>query len=298
MQINDKPFSVYDFLGYLIPGIFGIYSFVFLYNYTKYGSFTIKLFQTSKIDEEKIISIIIFYIVGHLLSFFSSMSVEKYSVWTLGYPSSYLFNKAGKRGYFDGCWQNDINHKLGSRARAIGRFLIRFIVLIILLPVFLGDLIVRKIFRLHDMYARPFEEKLLKIVEQNERIIVDTFSEESSEDTSGDIFRLIYHYALEYSSNHINKMQNYVALYGFTRTLTFIGCILFWEWIILNYHSFVLFQQAEQYKVFIGFDLKNFAILFSIFFITFFLYWDFNKFYRKFSIEAYLGAIVVKQKNK
>lgn len=22
MQINDKPFSIYDFIGYLIPGIF------------------------------------------------------------------------------------------------------------------------------------------------------------------------------------------------------------------------------------------------------------------------------------
>ena len=24
MQINDKPFSIYDFIGYLIPGIFRI----------------------------------------------------------------------------------------------------------------------------------------------------------------------------------------------------------------------------------------------------------------------------------
>lgn len=33
MQINDKPFSIYDFLGYLIPGIFAFYASIFIYNY-------------------------------------------------------------------------------------------------------------------------------------------------------------------------------------------------------------------------------------------------------------------------
>lgn len=149
---------------------------------------------------------------------------------------------------------------------------------------------VRKFFRLHDMYARPFEDSLLKIVEKNNKTIVKQFYKGKDVDTEGDTFRLIYHYAIEHSENHVSKMQNYVTLYGFTRTLTFISCILFWEIIILGFYKYYLCYQNSllKYCFFIKFGLVTFAG----FFITFFLYWDFNKFYRKFSMEAYLAAIV------
>lgn len=228
MQINDKPFSIYDFIGYLILGIFGVYSCIFLYKYITTGVVTLNIFTNPAFGEETIISILLFYIVGHLLSFFSSMSVEKYSLWTLGYPSSYLFDKHDKIGYFNICKEYDPQHKIGSVLRSIARGGIRIIVLMILFPVFIGDILVRKVCRLHDMYARPFEESLLRIVEENEKRILEDFTIDDS-DTTGDTFRLIYHYAIEYGSNHVSKMQNYVALYGFKRTLTFIGCLLFWE---------------------------------------------------------------------
>ena len=83
MQINDKPFSIYDFIGYLIPGIFASYACIIIYNYLSYGQISISIFQDNKFDEEKIFAVILFYIIGHLLNFFSSMSVEKNSLWTL-----------------------------------------------------------------------------------------------------------------------------------------------------------------------------------------------------------------------
>lgn len=206
--------------------------------------------------------------------------------WTLGYPSSYLFDKHDELGYFKICKEYDLEHKFGSILRSITRGLIRIIVLIILFPVFIGDFLVRKVCRLHDMYARPFENSLLMIVEENEKKILEKYTTADS-DSTGDTFRLIYHYAIEHSSNHLSKMQNYVALYGFTRTLTFIGCLLFWEWIILH-----VIKGGRVNSLCMILTYKNFLILFGIFFITFFLYWDFNKFFRKFSMEAYLGAIV------
>lgn len=36
------------------------------------------------------------------------------------------------------------------------------------------------------------------------------------------------YYAVENAPNHFSKMQNYVALYGFFRTLTPIAVLLFW----------------------------------------------------------------------
>lgn len=298
MQINDKPFSIYDFLGYLIPGIFGFYAFVFLYNYAKDGSLSISIFANPDFSEEKIISVILFYILGHILSFFSSMSVEKYSVWTLGYPSEYLFIKNSEKGFYKNSCSYDEAHKYGSIFRSIARVLIRTIVFIILLPIGIGDLISRKVFRLHDIYARAFDKNLLEIIETNNKKIIESFYEKKETDTTGDTFRLIYHYAIEHSSNHINKMQNYVALYGFTRTLCFIGCLLFWEWFILNNNNFITIQRCMSSGIYISMNFKNCLVLFVIFFLTFFLYWDFNKFYRKFSMEAYLGAVVSYNKNK
>lgn len=56
----------------------------------------------------------------------------------------YLFNKATKKGYFKGCWKIEKEHFKGSLSRSIVRCIIRFIVLMILFPVALGDFIVRK----------------------------------------------------------------------------------------------------------------------------------------------------------
>lgn len=167
MQINDKPFSIYDFIGYLIPGIFAFYASIFVYNYRVLNRINISFFQDNKFDEEKIFAVIFFYILGHLLNFFSSMSVEKYSLWTLGYPSIYLFNKNSKKGYYKGCWEPEEGHIWRARFRCLARFLIRSIVFVILFPVAVGDLIVRKVCKLHDTYARPFEGNLLEIIKVN-----------------------------------------------------------------------------------------------------------------------------------
>ena len=60
MQINDKPFSIYDFLGYLIPGIFGFYAFVFLYNYAKDGTLSISIFANPDLQKRKLFRLFCF----------------------------------------------------------------------------------------------------------------------------------------------------------------------------------------------------------------------------------------------
>ena len=141
------------------------------------------------------------------------MSVEKYSVWTLGYPSEYLFENPTNKGFYKNCCSYEKEHKYGSVFRSVARGSIRTIVFVILLPIVIGDIISRKVFRLHDIYARPFENNLLAIIKNNNKLIIDDFYKNVGTDTTGDTFRLIYHYAVEHSSNHVSKMQNYVALY-------------------------------------------------------------------------------------
>lgn len=71
-------------------------------------------------------------------------------------------------------------------------------------------------------------------------------------------------------------MQNYVALYGFTRTMCFTGVILFWC------HLRKMFPVHE-------FHWSSILPLVIMFCITAIFYLDFNKFYRRYTLEALMA---------
>jgi hypothetical protein len=49
-------------------------------------------------------------------------------------------------------------------------------------------------------------------------------------------FDYAYHYAFEYAEHHRSKIQNYVALYGFLRTMALVFAIAVW---IALWHSWI-----------------------------------------------------------
>lgn len=97
-----------------------------------------------------------------------------------------------------------------------------------------------------------------------------------------DYFRFIYHYTSENSKVHFGKIQNYVALYGFTRTMCFTTISLFW----------VLIAQLILY----GYQGYMVYYMIGFFIISGILYIDFNKFYRKFSLEVLMAFSVIYNK--
>jgi hypothetical protein len=80
--MKQNPFSLYDFLGYLIPGSTLIYLFIIIENWTnnKVENNLESIFSyVSKYNFQEIFFfIIISYAIGHLLSFISSVTIEKY----------------------------------------------------------------------------------------------------------------------------------------------------------------------------------------------------------------------------
>jgi len=284
MNLTQNPFSVYDFLGYLIPGIFftlGIYIIgLFPFEFQALSFDSISSYQNS------IIIFITCYLIGHIISFISSKTIEKYSVWTLGFPSTYLFGKQ-KIGFLSSITSKyDKEHKLGSVARIIARLIMKFLISMIIFPITFWDIIIRHILRLHDQYARPLDADLLNIVESRMNSLIQykygqPISDQENNDKR-DYFRIIYHHSITNATNHIPKIQNYVALYGFIRTTSFVFVCFFWTFFI---------------KIVYLNTIKNYWwILFIISATTFILYLDFNKFYRKFSIEAIMAAITIKEK--
>lgn len=281
----QNPFSIYDFLGYMIPGLYLILGITYIENFP--NNFDIHLLLNLNTYTDVLLVVVMSYIVGHISSFISSISIEKYSVWTIGYPSKYLLNKE-RNGYFASTvtkYKKEKKRYSGFKkvvpvVRLIVRLSIKLGIFCISLPISSFDLLTRKGLRLNDQYARPLDIDLQKCIRTRlNKFLKDKYDIKGAKDQDHDFFRLIYHHALEYSTNHVPKLQNYVSLYGFTRTSTFSVIILFW-------YSFYRMLKHGTLKVY-----WYYLLLISV--LAFILYLSFNKFFRKFTLEAIMALTVL-----
>ena len=88
--MKQNPFSLYDFLGYLIPGSTLIYLFIIITSWEGNSITTLDSVFTYVSDnnfQDAFFFIIVSYALGHLISFISSITIEKYGNWKYGYPS-------------------------------------------------------------------------------------------------------------------------------------------------------------------------------------------------------------------
>ena len=267
-MIKQNPFSVYDFMGYFIPGALLIFLYIFIDNLDNSGYnlmitdfFNIKgNFQV----EDFLFFIIISYSLGHLVNFLSSMSIEKYALWKYDYPSKFLLGFE-KKAYW--------------RKNNMSGYLWRVLLPIFILPVAFFDLFIGELFNLKDIYTRKLDDLLVELIKHKGLLLVNKLFEGNNTQIKlreFDFFRVFAHYAYENSANHQEKLNNYVALYGFLRTLTLISVITFW------YSIYSSYRQGNNFV-----DLCAIAI---IGFISYIFFMAFMKFYRRYTLE---GLMVV-----
>lgn len=279
--MKESPFSVYDFLGYLIPGsffIFGCY-IIFLFetfNFLINKEFFKRLISLKDFKVDQIfLFVLVSYILGHLLSFISSITIEKYSIWTLGHPSRYLLNL-------------DVDKAFKIEKYRIPRLICRVSCFVFLLPISILDFIFLKIFSMKKLVAKSLDVTLIEIIIGN---LNKTLEKDFPLNDNGsvpivktekrfDFFRIIYHYSLEKRDNHYAKIQNYIALYGFSRTITLIFISFFWLVLILDFKS--------------GYSENKFIMLTLSLLISYLMYSNFNKLYRKFTLEVIMAAVIEK----
>lgn len=87
MELKQNPFSFYDFLGYFTPGAIFIYGFMAITSHS--GILTLDFTESFSV-QFYVPFVLGSYALGHLLSFISSVLIEKYTIWLIGYPSKYL----------------------------------------------------------------------------------------------------------------------------------------------------------------------------------------------------------------
>lgn len=277
MELKQNPFSFYDFLGYFTPGALFLYSCLAAYQHAQSKPTSIGNIADSiglEKAEAYVPFILLAYTIGHILSFISSVTIERYSLWAMGYPSKYLLGVKGS-GYFS------------FSSNKLLRLVIRLLVFIIILPVSLMDFLIGKLLGLRELYAKPLDSMLASLIKDKIYALMKSKGglkapEKHGKASDTDFFHYAYHYAVEHAPNHLPKMQNYVALYGFLRTLTLLSVLLFWA---MTWH-------AIEQRISL---LTSCITLLSLSALCYLLFMAFVKFYRRFSLEALMAASVAYQ---
>ena len=212
--------------------------------------------------------VLIAYAIGHLLSFVSSVSIERYSLWAMGYPSNYPLGVKHK-GYF----HSDKNQML--------RAVVRSAVFVLILPISALDLLLGKILGTRDLYAKPLDQLLITVIRGKVDRLLTTkggIQDLNAHGKAGDLdfFRFAYHYSVANAVHHLPKMQNYVALFGFLRNISLITVLAFWL------TSYAVSQHLIAWQI-----LPALAAASYLFFMAF------VKFYRRFCLEALMATAVV-----
>lgn len=305
MEIKN-PFSLYDFLGYFVPGALCLYILLFLFDMSDVKSFDeIANFHFGRVDLS--IAFIIFaYITGHAINYISSITIEKYSNWMFGYPSAFLL-KNERKGYYKKAkkeeleeWlkgnikhcklhlyiKNKMHRSAWKWVQKLSLFRLRssfwrFILLFFIFPVSSIDWAVGKKLGLRGYYTNPLDNVLILSVQKNLKSLLNKLTIQG--DDKFDFNRILNHYYYEKFDKHILKFDNYVALYGFCRCLSLIFCLTTSSLFLL-----FCFSNAARFS-------SQLVILFCLSgFLSFVFFMAFMKFYRRYTLECFMCLVIDK----
>ena len=169
----------------------------------------------------------------------------------------------------------------------------KLLLVIILAPVTLLDFIIGEILEFKTIYTRKADDYIIESVKAKGTSLLNELGTPMSKSLRDyDFHRIFAHYVYENSKNHQSKISNYVALYGFLRTLSLISVLTFW---------FIIFKicaKTEDYytvkEFFTGIQYLGKSLLF-ISFVSYIFFMAFMKFYRRYSLENLMLLVIDKK---
>lgn len=290
-------FSLFDFLGYLIPGaicLLVIRWAVLLWDISFWGikDWILLLEVNLRNDDSSLLfslwGIVLSYLMGHLLAFLSSVTVEVLSHKLYGYPSDFLLKRFSLEEA-----RNIINEKKEkdySAPKTLTAILYGLII-IILAPISLPAFLFGKLLRFELYYLKPLDEmyawnimdrlcvlmeKLNIDMDEGKKVTTTRFGRQVERNLhDSDFHRIAYHYEYEKTERHQNKLDSYIALYDFMRAVTFLAVSLLWVFIIILTKQSLWCPQA---------------VLFMFFFLPlpYMCFMAFMKFYRRHTLETFM----------
>lgn len=284
MQIKQNPFSLYDFLGYFIPGSMLLMSVsVWLLYENNLCSLLVTYCPSStggyQINTIESLSwllpigfIIVSYVLGFSLALASSLVVEHYLLLRKGYQSKYRFQPNPDTIF----------------AKCSGWSIRDGLCIIFALPIVWVDMILGVIFGIDRSYYKAFHQEEVDAVKPVVQSILGKFnfdSDISLEQCKFNWHQYVYHYIYAQETPHAAKIQNYVALYGFSRTTSMVFVLLSWISPVAYYFEWAHYSATAC--------LGHFLLFSSLSYVFF---WGFAKFFRRYTDEILMAAVAFEAK--
>lgn len=278
-MLKQNPFSIYDFLGYFIPGALVIYIILLIFNFSSFdhpGEIFSFVGNAQILDFSNVLFfVIISYSLGHLINFSSSITIERYANWKYSYPSKYLMDLNPSHKFW-----------IGPRKIIIWKAFLAFLIF----PVTILDYFLGQYFGFKEFYTKKADKFIIEMVKSKGLVLLKKLGSPLTISLRDyDFHRIFSHYVYENSKNHQSKLTNYVTLYGFLRALCFISVVFFW---FLFYKLFILIFLNNS-------DIINLdeiqIILYSLCLIglcAYLFFMAFMKFYRRYTLEALMLIVI------
>lgn len=271
-RVENLPFTVYDVLGYAGPGFFGLVYFSGLWLLND-GSFSLIVLSDLNFGFfgdfiATTLIIVISYILGHVFSFVSSLTVEKLSTSLLGYPSRF----SAQSGWKDS-WDPSSHFCKYVREKPVlaGLIFLFFFPYSIILFIFI------QVPHARDYLGKRLDKSIIDIMKDRFRALNDKRFYIDFENSPSNWFKYLEFYCINNLPGAAGRMYNYLTIYGLMRSCCLIFHCGFW---ISFWFSF--YGSVHLGNIFIFISLVS--LLFS--FTTFL---GFQKFFRRYTEEAILA---------
>lgn len=295
--MSKNPFSIYDFMGYLFPGmmcyIIIAYCFRMGLDISEISNFDNlrKLVKDSQMEfnlEKSVIIIVIAYILGHIMSYLSSVTIELFARKVFGYPSEYLLERERSRN-----WWKMLKAFFASKAHSSNkkwalikttlRFIMKVFIALLLFPISFSTFTFAYFFDINGWIVRPLDDYLKNTLKVKEYRLANRLGINHPDvNQECDYHRIVMHYVYLNIPNSQRKTDNYVALYGFLRSISFVFCTTFF---VIGTYAMTTINCSET------FDKDLLLTLFLFFTLSYICFLGFVKFYRRFTLENYMAML-------
>ncbi len=236
--------------------------------------------------ESSFLIIVPSYIIGHVISYISSVFVEDFSNKVYGYPSKYLLEE--DRYVYKDLWKRYFRteakseNKYMRRIKILLRFFLKIVVFLLLTPISMPVYTFGYLLDINHFITRPLDARMKRIIKDKILSLYRHLQIKGGEDVE-DFHRIVMHYANINVSNSHSKVNNYIALYGFLRCMSFLSCLFF---------DVVLYKILWSIDVSAPIDWLAIVMMIIAFTIAYVFFLAFIKFYRRTTLEDFMTLVV------
>lgn len=295
--MNKNPFSIYDFMGYLFPGVICSVIIYLLIHFNGNVSELTDIAQlknallvsNTHFDLDKSVMFIVFsYILGHIVSYLSSLTVEIFAVKVFDYPSTFLLKDCPKKysqllhDYFV---TDAYSSKTGLKWVKIKfRLILKVVLILVIFPIGFTTFTFGYLFDLNGWIARPLDGYLRDSIKTKQYRLANKLqiSHPDVNDNKCDYHRIIQHYVYINIPGSQKKTDNYIALYGFLRCISLIFSLAF---------CVVGIYCISTIDIHAAWDVNLCVMLVVTYCISYLTFLGFMKFFRRFTLENYMTLL-------